>query len=322
MRLIVTLALLVSISVCACSSDSDDAMKTISSPVSLVTPSGTLYGTLELPATDQVVPVFLIIAGSGPTDRDGNSAMLPGKNNSLKMLAEALAQNGFASVRFDKRGIGESKDALAKEEDLIFDDYVDDAVDWITQLEEDARFSEVGIIGHSEGSLIGMLTAAKTDSDIFISLAGPGRPAYEMISEQLAGQPEAIFSEINRINSQLKAGNTVENVGPDLYSLFRPSIQPYMISWYKYNPAVEIARLTCPVLIVQGTTDIQTKQSDAELLKAAKPDSTYVLIEGMNHVLKDAPLDQVENLATYSNPDLPLTSDFLIELIKFIQNVF
>ena len=233
MRIIVTMALLMSISVCACSSDNDDSMKYISSPVSLVTPSGTLYGTLELPATDHVVPVFLIIAGSGPTDRDGNSAMLPGKNNSLKMLAEALAQNGFASVRYDKRGIGESRDALIKEEDLIFDDYVDDAVAWITKLEEDARFSKVGIIGHSEGSLIGMLAAAKTHSDIFISLAGPGRPAYELISEQLAGQPEAILSEINRINSELRAGNIVDNVDQDLYSLFRPSIQPYMISWYK-----------------------------------------------------------------------------------------
>jgi len=93
-----------------------------------------------------------------------------------------------------------------------------------------------------------------------------------------------------------------------------------MISWYKYDPAVEIAGLTCPVLIVQGTTDIQVTQEDSELLKAAKPDADYALIEGMNHILKDAPLDVTENLATYSNPDLPLTQEFVEELIAFVKD--
>ena len=297
-------------------------MKSTFSPVSLVTPAGTLYGTLELPSTDNLIPVFLIISGSGPTDRDGNSAMLPGKNNSLKMLAGALAENGFASVRYDKRGIGESKDAGLNEQELRFDDFVDDAVAWVTQLRNDVRFSDVGIIGHSEGSLIGMLATAITNAGAFISLEGAGRPANEIIQEQLAGQTGSIVAEVNRINAELKAGKTVGDIDPKLYSLFRPGIQPYMISWYKYDPAVEIARLTCPVLIVLGTTDIQVKQADAELLKAAKPDAVYALINGMNHVLKDAPVDRVENLATYSNPDLPLSADLLNALMKFFKNVF
>ncbi|MCP4610593.1 MAG: alpha/beta hydrolase [Planctomycetes bacterium] len=323
MRKMVTvpLALLIGLSICTCSSDSDDSTESTSSPISLVTPSGTLHGTLELPTTEKIVPVFLIVAGSGPTDRDGNSAMLPGKNDSLKMLAEVLAQNGFASVRYDKRGIGESKDAGLNEEDLRFDDLVDDAVAWISQLRDDNRFSKIGIIGHSEGSLIGVLATSKTNPDAYISLEGAGYPAYEIIQEQLTGQPEAIVSEVNRINIELIAGNTVQDIDPSLYSLFRPSIQPYLISWYKYSPATEIAKLTCPVLIVQGTTDIQVKTLDAELLKAANPNSVYALIKGMNHILKDAPLDQAANVATYSNPDLPLSADFLNALMGFIKDV-
>ncbi len=303
----------------ACTDSSDEAGQFTSSPVSLETSSGTLYGILELPLDAEDVPVILIIAGSGPTDRDGNSAIIPGANNSLKMVAEELAKNGYASVRYDKRGIGESEIAGINEEDLRFDDYVNDAVVWIDKLKDDSRFSLTGIIGHSEGALIGMLAAARSNTDIYVSIAGSGRPANNLILEQLYGQPEEIISEVARINSELKAGNLVDDVNPVLYSLFRPSVQPYLISWYKYDPAIEITKLTCPVLIIQGSTDIQMAPRDAEILHAAKPDSVYELIEGMNHILKNAPIDQAENLATYGDPDLPLTEDFIRALITFLE---
>ncbi len=303
----------------ACSDSSDEISRFTSSSMNLETSSGTVYGTLELPSSNEDVPVFLLISGSGPTDRDGNSAIIPGANNSLKMVAEELAKNGYASIRYDKRGIGESEIAGINEEDLRFDDYVNDAVAWTDKLKDDARFSQTGIIGHSEGSLIGMLAAARSDTDIYISIAGSGRPANDLIMEQLYGQPEEIISEVARINSELKAGNLVDDVNPALYSLFRPSVQPYLISWYKYDPAVEIAKLTRPVLIIQGSTDIQVTPIDAEILHTAKPDSAYELIEGMNHILKTAPLDQAENMATYGDPDLPLTEDFTEALISFLE---
>ena len=235
-------------------------------------------------------------------------------------IIEELAKNGFASVRYDKRGIGESQNAGLNESDMRFDDYVNDAAAWVAMLKNDSRFSEAGIIGHSEGSLIGMIAANKSDAAFFISLEGAGRPAYDIIIDQLAGQPESVISEVKRINAELIAGNTVADVDPGYYSLFRPSVQPYLISWYKYDPAVEIAKLTCPVLIVQGTTDLQVSQKDADLLKAAKPDSAYALIEGMNHVLKDAPLNQTANIAAYSNPDLPLPDAFVKALIAFVKD--
>lgn len=304
----------------ACTDGSDEAGKFTSSPFNLKTLSGTLYGTLELPANkDQGTPVILIIAGSGPTDRDGNSAMIPGKNNSLKMVAEELAENGFASVRYDKRGIGQSQIAGMSEEDLRFEDYVNDAIAWLEKLNDDGRFSRIGIFGHSEGSLIGMLAAARFDTEVFVSVSGAGRSAGDLILEQLTGQPEEIILEATRIISELEAGNLVYDVSPMLSSLFRPSVQPYLISWFEYDPAIEITKLTCPVLIVQGSTDIQVGAKDSEILHQSYPGSTYQLIEGMNHILKNAPIDPAENLATYGNAEIPLADGFMKALVSFFE---
>src|SRR5690606_20762943 len=133
----------------------------------LATPSGTVHGTLLVPPASGPVPIALLIAGSGPTDRDGNSAILPGANNSLKLIAEGLADSGIASRRYDKRGIGESAPAGPNEVDLRFDNYVDDAAAWVERLQADPRFSAITIIGHSEGSLIGMIAAERSGADAF-----------------------------------------------------------------------------------------------------------------------------------------------------------
>ncbi|EON71964.1 alpha/beta hydrolase [Lysinibacillus sphaericus] len=263
-------------------------------------------------------PVVLILAGSGPTDKDGNSA-IAGKNNSLKMLAEGLANEGVATVRYDKRGIGDNLSLLTKEEDVSIDQYVDDAVQVINTLLADKAYSSVHIIGHSEGSLIGMLAAQKTSVESFVSIAGAGRPIDEILEEQLAGQlTPALMKETTNILSSLKKGLLVENVSPELQALFRPSVQPYMMSWLKYNPISELQKLNSRVLIIQGTTDIQVKGTDAEALKNGKKDAELLSVEGMNHVLKTAPADREGNLATYANPALPLHQDLLPAIHRFI----
>ena len=149
----------------------------IATATELKTPTGTLHGTLLAPESKKPVPVVLIISGSGPTDRDGNSAILPGKNDSLKMLAEGLAAKGIASLRYDKRGIGESAGAMTAEKDLRFETYIDDAAAWAAKLKKDPRFSRVVIAGHSEGSLIGMVAAQKGAAAAYVSIAGLARPA-------------------------------------------------------------------------------------------------------------------------------------------------
>ncbi|MEB2299523.1 alpha/beta hydrolase [Lysinibacillus xylanilyticus] len=290
------------------------------------------YETLKIPVKDgeltvalqkaskEPSPVALIIAGSGPTDKDGNSAMA-GKNNSLKMIAEGLANDGIATVRYDKRGLGDNKSLLTKEEDITFDQYVDDAVQVINTLLADKAYSSVHIIGHSEGSLIGLLAAQKANVESFVSIAGAGRPIDEIMLEQLKGQltPE-LLKESTDTFASLKKGELVKDVSPELQSLFRSSIQPYMISWLKYNPANELAKVNSRVLIIQGTNDIQVVATDAEALKKGKPDVELVYMDGMNHVLKNAPADRAKNLATYSDPSLPLHKELLPAIQQFILN--
>jgi len=284
--------------------------------ITLSTMTGSIYGTLQVPDVHSPVPVVLIIAGSGPTDRNGNNTQM--QNNSLKMLADSLMSHGIASLRYDKRGIAASKEAGPAEGDLLFDTYVDDAAAWIRKLRKDPRFSAVIVAGHSEGSLIGMIAAGSEKVKGMISIAGAGKSADQILKDQLAGQPVAFKDASYRAIDSLKAGKLVSSVSPDLYMLFRPSIQPYMISWFRYDPQQIIAGLTMPVLIVQGVNDIQIGKEDAELLAKANPSAQLVLIQGMNHILKDSGPMRQENLATYSNPTLPLNAELVKNIIRFI----
>lgn len=285
--------------------------------ISLTTETGDIYGTLLLPIKKPVIPVALIIAGSGPIDRNGNNPQM--ENNSLKMLAEGLLEENIASLRYDKRGIGESKEAGLDESALRFEDYINDAIGWITMLKTDDRFSEVIIIGHSEGSLIGMIATNQGEADAFISIAGTGKSAGELIKEQLKTQPQQVIDLAYPIIDSLSSSKTVENIPPFLFSLFRPSVQPYMISWMKYDPVLEIKKLTIPTLILQGSTDIQVSLEDANLLSNANDNSKLEIINGMNHIFKEVESDLEINLTTYNNPNLPIMIELQESIVRFIK---
>ncbi|MCC9018506.1 MULTISPECIES: alpha/beta hydrolase [Flavobacterium] len=275
-----------------------------------------LFGTLTTPNLEKRYPVALLISGSGPTDRNGNNPMM--KNNSLKMLAEALAKNGIASLRYDKRGIAESKPAAISEQTLVFENYTEDAKSWINLLKQDRRFSEVVVIGHSEGSLIGMIAGAKANK--FISIAGAGESADQLIKSQIASKSNKQVEELTfPIIDSLKSGFTVKKVDPMLNALFRPSIQPYLISWFKYNPQNEIKKLNVPILIVQGNQDLQVTVKDAELLSKANKNAELLIVDKMNHVMKIIDGDHQANLESYKNENLPLSEIMVNKIISFIK---
>ena len=286
--------------------------------VLLKTATGDLEGTLMTPESNSSKTIALIIAGSGPTDRDGNNPTM--KNNSLKMLAAELNKKGIASLRYDKRGIGNSQKAGLKESDLRFENYVNDAKEWANYLKKELKFNNIVVIGHSEGSLIGMIASQEKNVTKFVSIAGAGQPADQIIREQLKSQPPMVTISSNAILDELKKGKTVENIPQMLNSLFRPSVQPYMISWIKYDPQKEIAKLKIPVLIIQGTTDIQVSLDDANRLAKALPKAKLVVIEGMNHIMKKAPADRQMNILTYTQPDLALKKELIDNLIPFLTN--
>jgi pimeloyl-ACP methyl ester carboxylesterase len=280
-----------------------------------------LYGTLALPETPNPVRAALILSGSGPTDRNGNNPA--GSNDKLKLLAHGLAAEGIASLRVDKRGVAASASAAVREEDLRIETYVTDAVAWLDFLRGELAQSRLFVIGHSEGALIGTLAAQRTEVAGLILVAGAGESADRIVARQLAagGVPEGLQAQSRRIAERLRAGQPVPDVPADLLSLYRPSVQNYLMSWLVLEPSAEFARTRSAALIVQGTTDLQILPEDARRLAAARPDAKLVLIDGMNHVLKEAPLDRRANLSTYIKSDLPLAPALLPTITEFIRGL-
>ena len=290
----------------------------IETAFNLETKTGTLYGTLCVPKGFVKGPVALLIAGSGPTDRDCNSA-LGLKCDAFKILAHKLAAQNIATVRYDKRGIGESRAALKKASDANFDDYINDAAEWGAMLEKDKHFTKVVIIGHSEGSLIGMIAARKSNANAYISVAGAGESLDKTLKRQLNTLPEEGRDTANKILDSLKAGKRVAHVDPTLYVLFNPDIQPFLISLFKYDPAVEIGKLTIPVLIIQGTNDVQLSVDDAKMLSEGNKKARLDLIENMNHIFRDVEGDRMANIATYNKAELPIDPKLVIDISDFIN---
>jgi len=277
-----------------------------------------LYGTLLSKNNQQKIAI--IIAGSGPTDRDGNSA-ISAPTNEYQMLAHSLDSQNIASFRYDKRGIAKSAVANFKESDLVFDDYVKDAEKIFDYLHDTLGFKNIYFIGHSEGSLIGMLASQKKKVNGYISVAGAGRPIDVILEEQMQRQPlpDSVKQQIPQILNQLKLGKEVNDFPEILSPLFRKSVQPYMISWLKYSPKDEIKKLKCPVLIIQGSCDIQVQIVDAENLHNANKKSVLDIVPNMSHTLKNAGKDCVDQNKTYSNGSMPIDHILVDGIVKFIE---
>ncbi len=277
-----------------------------------------IYGSLLLPKNHKN---YLVIfhSGSGPTDRDGNNEY-GGTNNCIKKIADSLAKYNIPSFRYDKRGVGKSKDALVSEDSLRIHDYVNDLLLWIKFFNaKPYNFNKFVLIGHSEGALIITLAAQKTKLvKKVVLISGAGYRADTVIKRQLSYLHENAKKVIFPLFDTLAKGKRIENVPPILSPFFRESIQNYMISWLSIDPAIELSKLKIPVLIIQGENDIQISVKDAQRLAEYKKGSILKIIPKMNHVLVDASKDRKENIETYSNSELPLSKELLPAIKSFI----
>ncbi len=294
----------------------------VESPVTLKTMGSTLSGTLAMPKdANGKVPVVLIIPGAGSVDRDGNNAGADLNANTYRLLAYSLGKAGIASLRYDKRLVGQSTSG-DKEKNLTIEDYIDDANSLLSMLANDERFSRIIIAGHGQGSLVGMIATNEEPVKGFISLEGAGEPEFTMLTNAMKSQPEYKANDIKRMLDSLKKGKTWDNIDISLYAIARPSIQPFIMSWCRYDPQREIKKLKMPVLIIQGTTDLEVSVDNGVKLKsAARSGASYTVIRGMNFVLKDAPDDREKNLATYKDASLPLNQEMVKAVTDFIQGL-
>jgi pimeloyl-ACP methyl ester carboxylesterase len=255
-------------------------------PLELPTAAGHLSGTACLPDTPGPWPVALLIPGSGPTDRDGRTPLLPGAEAFLQRLAHALAAAGIASLRYDKRGVGASLHPGLREEELRFRHMVEDAVALAAALAADQRFTELLLVGHSEGALIASLAAREAPAAAVVSIGGAGARASDLVRAQLRGKlPELLELQATLALDMLAAEQPVPQPPEALTLLFRPSVQPYLISWFRYDPAEVLADMPLPLLLVHGGADAQVPASHAQLLHAARPDARLLLVEDMDHLL-------------------------------------
>lgn len=262
--------------------------------------------------------VVLLIPGSGPTDKNGNT-LGAANNNSLKYLAQGIAENNYDVLTYDKRVVYILKNKLEIPE-FDFQHGIDDAKTIVDYLKNTKGYKNVIIAGHSEGSLIGMI-AAQNNTNAYISLAGSGKPIDEILQEQVNKQAPMLNEANIKILKDLKAGTIVKDVHPFLKGLYAEQNQPFLIDWMKYNPQTEIAKLKLPILIINGTKDIQVGVENAELLHKAVPSSQKVIIENMNHIFKEITKDE-QNMASYNNPDLPIQKELVTTIINFInQNI-
>jgi uncharacterized protein len=285
-------------------------------------PLAPLRGTMLLPAAG--APMVLIIPGSGPTDRNGNNPMGV-RASTYRLLAQGLAQRGIGTMRIDKRGMFGSRAAVADGNAVTIDDYVTDTESWIATIRKQTGVSCVWVLGHSEGGLVA-LAAAQKANDIcgLVLISTAGRPLGEVLRQQLRANPAnaPILDQAMAAIDSLEAGKHVDasQMNPVLLPLFGPQIQGFLISVFSYDPAKLISSVGKPVLIMQGERDIQVSVADAQRLKQAAPAAKLVLLPDTNHVLKTVTTDdRAANIATYTNPNLPLAPGVVDAVASFIE---
>jgi hypothetical protein len=288
----------------------------ISEDVLLMNDSIKLPGTLTYNKELKSQPLAIYIHGSGNVDRNGNQAGVNINANYIKQLADSLNKRNIAFYRFDKRSA--TKENLNfMMEDLDFYRFVDDANLAIANFNNDKRFSSITLIGHSQGSLVAML-AAVNDVDKYVSLAGISEDMGTFIINSYQAYTEEMGNMAKEQITELKETGTIENVNPALAHLFSKPNQPFLITWMAYNPSEEIKKLEIPILIINGTKDLQVKIEEAKKLHEAKPDSELVIIENMNHILKNIEIDE-DNMKSYYSPDFPLSEELIETLEVFIK---
>ncbi len=282
-------------------------------------PAGPLEG--EVLAVPGAAHVLVILPGSGPIDRDGNAPALGLASDSYRLLAEALAEEGIASIRIDKRGFFGSSEAIADPTDVTVAGYAADARAWVEAAQDLAPC--VWLAGHSEGGLVALAAAVEAPPGALcglILLSTSGRPMGRLLVAQMQALPAMapLLAEIEVIVAGLEAGQTRDNaeVSPALQGFFSPGLQRYMVDAFAYDPVALADRWQGPALILQGDRDLQVKPLDADLLVGAMPQAERSDLAGATHMLKsDRPGDP---LATYRDPALPLHPDLVPGIADFL----
>jgi pimeloyl-ACP methyl ester carboxylesterase len=285
---------------------------------------GPLVGTLVVPPSCGPVPVVLLVSGTGTQDRDGNDGPgSPYQPATQKRLAEVLLDAGIASLRYDDHGAAESfNGAPPRVEDFSFDLEVADAARWIALLRQDTRFSTVSGAGHSQGSLTLLVAHQTAPLDGFVSLAGTSLRAGRLLMQQATGNLDATsMAQLSQAVAELEEGALPGPLPAPLDNVLPVELQPYLRSYFKFDPVVELGRVGVPVLIAHGSTDRTVPVAQASQLQAARPTAKLVIVQNMAHTLKRATASAADQQAARSNPNLPIARELADALAAFVHEL-
>ena len=282
----------------------------------IVTINNYIAGTLLSNGSIESQDLVIIIGDSGPTDRNGNQNFL--KSNTLKKLATALTSDSIASFRYDKRIVKQIRRGNVDMK-ITFDDFVTDAKSVINYFKSQNIFSNIYVIGHGQGSLVGMLSL-EDNVDGFISVAGSGKDIGDVIVDQVNNTARQYIEDTRRVIKSLKEGKTTRDYPQALAAMFNLETQPFMMSWMAYNPSKVIKNIDIPMLIINGTKDFQVPEEDAKLLANANTNSEFIVIENMNHVLFTIEGDNLENSKSYNESFREINSELTKTILSFIKS--
>ena len=294
--------------------------------------NGLLAGTLTVPngKISESDPVVLIIPGSGPTDRDGNSPYGV-RAAPYKLLAESLTGRGYPVIRFDKRGMFGSAHAEVDPNNVTIADYVDDLLAWSEAaqmlLPTKSWGRRIVPLGHSEGGIVALAAVGRLPAACGLILVGtPGRPMSQIILAQLEANPAnaPLLEQAEMALRLLEGGHVFDDalLQPALGSLFASKVQAYLIDVFRHHPARLARDVAIPSLIIHGLRDLQVSEADARMLASSLPDAELALVRDMNHVLKKVVTDDVRpNIATYGDPSLPIDETVTDAIARFLNRL-
>ena len=275
---------------------------------------GPIEAILTVPPGIDHPPVALIIAGSGTTDHDGNGPQV--KPATLKKLSEQLVARNIATLRYDKRGAGGWKPEFGRPEDFRFKDFVDDAVSLVNYLRSSGKFSNIIVIGHSEGGLVGILTARRVPIDRLVLLVTAARKQGDLVKSQLEKTiPPEMYAPIAKAIDAIMAGQIVDPPPPGLG--IAPAMQPGIASAFNEDPIEPLKQIVAPTLIIGGGRDRQVARVDFAALSAASPVAKTLWLPDMNHVLVDV-TDEADDIKAYNEAARPLDPAMIDAVTGFI----
>jgi pimeloyl-ACP methyl ester carboxylesterase len=273
------------------------------------------------------LPAVVFITGSGAQDRDEDSPGPGGLKLAIfKTMAIALGEAGIGSLRCDDRGVGESTGTMMG---ATLQTFTEDVKAMVAALrkEKDVDPERIGIIGHSEGGVIGPSVAADDPkARAVVIMAGPGRPIDQVIAEQVERSVRSTGAKDDEVKKALdlqkRTTDAIRDGKPlpaELTAEQRKTAES-MATWLRshmlHDPAATLAKVHAAVMIAQGGKDTQVSIKDAEKLHAAKPDATYKIYPDFNHLFSKA---QTGSLTEYSDPNAKVDEGFLKDVVTFVK---